>query len=571
MGKLFDETTKQHHLFQAWRRIRENGYASSLEETRWAVEQFDRQADRNIKRIQKRLRDGSFEFEAQVGVAKKKSSGNGKRGIVMASIHNRVVERALLDALQLHSPFVKVVIARETSVGGVPERSVPHGLKIINDAMRSGHQHFVRSDISGFFDGIPRKAVLDRIAADVADERFSALLDKATTVVLANEKALGEDRKIFPTDDEGVAQGSPLSPLFGNVLLYDFDVQFNKDGVICVRFIDDFVLLSKEERRATKAFQSAKAHLEKLALKCHDPFTNASKEKAQRGKVEEGFVFLGYDVRPGLLQPAARARNDLLKSVKDRIKIGKRNISEVRREPSADNTQRYTQTLVGIDRALRGWGNAFAYGNAPATLDDLDMKVEEELGKFRSWYSDFVRTYDWKTRRRTGGVCLLTDIKPKDLSDVPFKLEIGGRFVKSSKAITISTDGSVGGSRRNAKDKGPGGWSYVVHETNEEGSGSDQNVTNNQMELRAVIEAVRAAPKEKSICIRTDSQYVQQIANGTNLAKSNAEMWREYESLAKGRKIKIVWVKGHAGDVHNERADALAKQKSLEASQELAA
>lgn len=567
MGKLFEIASKQHQLFQAWRRIRENGYASSLEETRWAVEQFDRQADRGIKKLQRQLRNGTFEFEPQIGVAKKKANGNGKRGIVMASIHNRIVERALLDTLQSEVPFIKSVITMQTSVGGVPERSVPHGLKIIDDAISEGYDHFVRSDISGFFDAIPRKTVLDKISTKLDDERFLGLLNRATTVVLANESVLGEDRKIFPTDEEGVAQGSPLSPLFGNILLYDFDLQFNNDGVLCVRFIDDFVLLSKDGWRAKKAFQNAKAHLDKLGLKCHDPFLSANKEKAEQGKIGDGFIFLGYDIRPGLRQPSQKARNNLLAAVRDRIKVGKKTIGSAMKVPGADNTQRYAQTQIGIDRVLRGWGNAFAYGNSSATIEDLDLKVEKEISDFRNWYSGLMRDKDWKIRRRTGGICLLADIRTKDLSEVPFKLEASGRFVQSSKTITISTDGSVEGSRRQGRDRGPGGWAFVIHETDEVGSGFSQDATNNQMELQAVIEAIKAAPIEKSICIRTDSQYVQQIAKGANIAKSNNNMWREYESLTKGRKIKIVWIKGHSDDVHNERADKLAKQRSLEASQ----
>ena len=567
MGTLFEETTTQNNLFQAWRRIRENGYSSSLDQTRWATEEFDRQSTRNIIRLQKRLRDGSFEFDPQYGVTKKKASG--KRGIVMASVQNRVVERALLDTLQARLPFVKSVISLPTSVGGVPERSVPHGLKMIDDAIKSGCRHFVRSDISGFFDGIPRKSVLERLAEDTDDSRFIKLLDSATTVTLANEKNLGDDRKVFPTDEQGVAQGSPLSPLFGNILLYDFDNQFNGQGVICIRFIDDFVFLSKDERRVVKAFANAKTYLEKLGLKCHDPFTETRKDKAEKGQVEDGFVFLGYDIRPGLRQPSAKARSEMLKAVRWRIQVGKRSIVEIQREPHADNSSRYVQTMGGIDRALRGWGNAFAYGNASATIDQLDQQIESELSGFRNWYADLIRGQDWKTRRRTGGVCLLTDIKPKSFADVPFKLEKGARFVRSKNTVIISTDGSIHGTKKRlARDKGPGGWAFVVHDSELEVFGSGQDVTNNQMELRAVIEALKAMPLDKSICIRTDSQYVTQIANGNNVVKSNGEMWKEYKSLVEGRRVKVVWVKAHQGDSHNERADKLANQSAFEAAQD---
>ncbi|MFP6697423.1 MAG: hypothetical protein VCF08_11030, partial [Alphaproteobacteria bacterium] len=132
-------------------------------------------------------------------------------------------ERAWLDTLQSRSGFVRGVNALPTSVGGVPQRSVPHGLALIDAAFRSGQKFFIRSDISGFFDHIPRKQVLNLISNYVDDQRFLSVLDQATTVVLHNEKALAEDRRLFPTNVEGVAQGSPLSSLFGNILLYEFD------------------------------------------------------------------------------------------------------------------------------------------------------------------------------------------------------------------------------------------------------------------------------------------------------------------------------------------------------------
>ena len=114
VGKLFNETKKQQTLFQAWRRIRQNGYSSSLEETRRAVDSFDSNAYGNILSIQRQLSSDLFEFIPQTGVTKRKASGKGKRGIVMAPVHNRVVERALLDTLQSRSQLVKAVNSQPT-------------------------------------------------------------------------------------------------------------------------------------------------------------------------------------------------------------------------------------------------------------------------------------------------------------------------------------------------------------------------------------------------------------------------------------------------------------------------
>ena len=469
----------------------------------------------------------------------------------MASVHNRVVERAWLDCLQSLSNFVRTVINQPTSVGGVPNRSVPHGLKIVKDAFAAGQRFYVRSDISGFFDHIPKAAVISRIADDVDDPRFIDTLTAATTVVLMNEEALGDDRSVFPTDEEGVAQGSPLSPLFGNVLLYDFDREFNTRGIVCVRFVDDFVLLAENERSASRTFGSARSFLQGMGLSCHDPFAaNANVEKAAHGKVDDGFVFLGYDIRPGLYQPSRKARQALSNAVDDHIRFGRYAISDVKSAGNSfESRQRYAQTQVLLDKVVRGWGDAFAYSNAPNTLDNLDLEISRKLDTFRGWFARQVKDQDWKTRRRLGGVGLLVDIQPKNLDDVPFTLDPGPRVVRSARTVTISTDGStVTQGRRKGKDQGPGGWAFVVHETNDEQCGRAHSATNNQMELRAVIEAIRSIDPKRSIVIRTDSQYVTAAINNGAVIKTNTALWSEYRELSKSRRIRVVWVKGHAGN-----------------------
>lgn len=532
---------------------------------------FERDTERNLRKIQRRLRDSVFQFDPQKGVLKTKSSG-GKRGIVMASVQNRIVERAWLDHLQSKSDFIKTVINQPTSVGGVPGRSVPHGLKLIRDGFEAGKQYFVRSDISGFFDNIPRDKVIARIAQEIDDKLFMETLHAATTVVLENEKLLGENRSVFPTDVEGVAQGSPLSPLFGNILLHEFDIRFNDRGITCVRFIDDFIILADSEKKANKAFEHARGMLKSLNLDCHDPFGGKVKtEKAAYGKAEQGFVFLGYDIRPGLYQPSSEARKNIEKSINDHINFGKLSIEAIKSSGNSfESRQRYAQTHALLDRVIRGWGDAFAYSNARTTLDHMDEQISKQLDAFRDWFAAQLKGQDWRTKRRMGGVGLLTDIQPKSLDDVPFTLENPGRFVRSANMLTISTDGSIAtqGQRR-GKDQGPGAWAFVVHETNEERFGRVPSATNNQMELRAVIEAVRFADPKKAILIRTDSQYVYSAINNQTIIKTNTSLWSEYRELSVDRKIKVVWIKGHTGDIHNERADRLAFDQANAANVEL--
>jgi ribonuclease HI len=129
--------------------------------------------------------------------------------------------------------------------------------------------------------------------------------------------------------------------------------------------------------------------------------------------------------------------------------------------------------------------------------------------------------------------------------------------------VTISTDGSLATKvRKKGKDQGPGGWAFVVHGTGEERSGHVSSGTNNRMELLAVIEAVKFVDPKKSVLIRTDSEYVSDAVNRGAVVKSNSDLWSVFRDLIKNRRVKVVWVIGHAGDPYNERADQLAQKSA---------
>ena len=137
------------------------------------------------------------------------------------------------------------------------------------------------------------------------------------------------------------------------------------------------------------------------------------------------------------------------------------------------------------------------------------------------------------------------------------------------KRIEIYTDGACRG------NPGPGGWGALLKFDNHEKeiSGGEDNTTNNRMELLAVIEGLRSLKKPCRVDVYTDSQYVQkgmtQWLEGWRAKdfrmkgggyRPNHDLWRVLDDLAATHDIFWYWVKGHAGHVENERADALARQ-----------
>lgn len=134
--------------------------------------------------------------------------------------------------------------------------------------------------------------------------------------------------------------------------------------------------------------------------------------------------------------------------------------------------------------------------------------------------------------------------------------------------IDIYTDGACAG------NPGPGGWGVLIIENGKrrELHGGDAATTNNRMEMMAAIEALRATQGAERVTLHTDSQYVRNgildwmtkwKRNGWRTADGkpvkNKDLWEALDAERTGRKIDWRWVKGHAGEPNNERADELAR------------
>jgi len=135
--------------------------------------------------------------------------------------------------------------------------------------------------------------------------------------------------------------------------------------------------------------------------------------------------------------------------------------------------------------------------------------------------------------------------------------------------VEVYTDGACSG------NPGPGGWGalllYGDHE--KEITGGAFDTTNNRMELTAAIEALKILKRSCEIHVYTDSTYVRdgitkwiegwKAKGWRNSAKKpvkNADLWQALDLAVAKHDIDWRWVKGHAGDPGNERADALANQ-----------
>lgn len=139
----------------------------------------------------------------------------------------------------------------------------------------------------------------------------------------------------------------------------------------------------------------------------------------------------------------------------------------------------------------------------------------------------------------------------------------------ASVPVIIYTDGACSG------NPGPGGWGALLKwgEHSRELFGGEAETTNNRMELTAAIRALETLKRPCRVDLYTDSQYVRGgitewisgwLRNGWKTSNKkpvkNADLWQQLEDARHRHDISWHWVKGHAGDPGNEKADELARR-----------
>lgn len=144
--------------------------------------------------------------------------------------------------------------------------------------------------------------------------------------------------------------------------------------------------------------------------------------------------------------------------------------------------------------------------------------------------------------------------------------------MSSAAQVHLFTDGACSG------NPGPGGWAFILRHlrsgNEKRQSGAQRETTNNQMELMAVIEGLKALQRPCRVLLYTDSKYVgngltewmpKWKSNGwtRRVGKKaapikNLELWKDLDQLLLRHSVEFSWVAGHSGHEENEECDTMA-------------
>ena len=166
-----------------------------------------------------------------------------------------VIDRTLQQAITQQLVPIYEPLFTDGSYGYRPNRDAKGAILKIKEYAEQGYKHAVVLDLSKYFDTINHEILINLLRKNVKDERVVQLIKRYL-------KSGVMENGVVTETEEGSPQGGNLSPLLANIYLNEFDWEFLKRGVPCIRYADDIVLLAKSRKASERLLESSMRYLE---------------------------------------------------------------------------------------------------------------------------------------------------------------------------------------------------------------------------------------------------------------------------------------------------------------------
>jgi group II intron reverse transcriptase/maturase len=305
-------------LRRAWESVAAKRGVAGID--RVSVGDFGARLEAELERLSEEIRVGKYRPLPALRI-RPAFLAPSDRALVVPAVRDRVVQRAIADLL---SPQIDPLLSPACRAfrKGSSARAAADD---VGRWIEEGEAWVLRTDVKSFFDSVQPEVLKGKLTPFV-DEEGLRFLDRVLRC------------RIFDRDEvsemiTGIAQGSPLSPLLGNLYLSELDAAVEKEFPRYIRYCDDLLVLGAREEDVVRARERVASLLAPLGLRLNE-------EKSRVCRAEDGFVFLGYHFGPAGRGPAVRAVEAL----------GFR-LAEIAAGEELD--------LGEIDALYRGWTNYF--------------------------------------------------------------------------------------------------------------------------------------------------------------------------------------------------------------------
>ncbi|MEP6716863.1 MAG: CRISPR-associated endonuclease Cas1 [Terriglobia bacterium] len=279
-GYLFERLTNPRELERAWSAVLAHYPKGAPPQE---LRSFDRVRNRELARLANELRSGTFIPEpASLIFIPKPNHPDERRPITLIRPEDRIVLTALN---QLMNPLFERSFLPH-SYAYRPGKGAWAAIERVTKCLRQGLVHTASGDIDDFFSTVNREVLLRDLGRAVFEKPIVELVETYLHMGTARDFQWADSGK-------GIAQGSPLSPLFSNLALAGFDRFLNDLGPEWIRYADNFILLGLDAVQVKNAFERAEAF---LLDTCGLTLNAGSRSFASES---DGFDFLGFWFRGG--------------------------------------------------------------------------------------------------------------------------------------------------------------------------------------------------------------------------------------------------------------------------------
>lgn len=357
-GGLLEDILSPANLNAAYKRVKSNKGASGVD--KMEVESLKDYLVEHKDRLVESILRGKYRPDPTRRVYIPK--GNGKqRQLGIPTVVDRVIQQSIAQVL---SPIYESKFS-DHSYGFRPKRSAHQALRKCQQYITEGYSYAVDMDLERFFDTVHHSKLIEVLSRTIKDGRVISLIHKYLNAGVMDGERFEESR-------EGVPQGGPLSPLFGNILLNELDWELERRGHKFVRYADDMVILCRSRRSAERVMDSITSFIEKKLFL-----------KVNRDKTKEAYIrdikFLGYSFYQIKGECRLRVHPKSVEKMKARIK-------ELTSRSNGWGNERRKEAL---SQFVKGWVQYFRLADMQSLLKDTD-----------GWYRRRLRMVIWKQWKR---------------------------------------------------------------------------------------------------------------------------------------------------------------------------
>ncbi len=340
LGKILNKD----NLNRAYKRVKANKGAPGVDGM--TVEEAFEWLKEHNHELTERIRKGHYTPSPVRRVEIPKPDG-GIRKLGIPTVIDRIIQQAMTQQLiPIYEPKFS-----DGSFGYRPGRSAKEAVQRIKEYAEQGYTRAVVLDLSKYFDTLNHELLVNILRRDIKDERVIQMIKRYL------RSGVMENGVVVETE-EGSPQGGNLSPLLANIYLNEFDQEFNKRGVPCIRYADDIVLLAKSERASERLLESSTKFLEgTLKLK-----VNREKSRTVSVFAIRNFKYLGFCFGRNGKGIYVRVHGKSWKKAKDKLRM----------LTSRSRCGSVVKTMERIKGYMRGWMNYYSMADMKSNIESLN-------------------------------------------------------------------------------------------------------------------------------------------------------------------------------------------------------